>query len=103
MQLLRVSFIIIVSICLLGCITVPPPNDEYTLAKVAIDSAKAVQSARYSPGYWHQAEEFFRRAKILYAEREYEEAKNFFINAQIAAEKAENSSRLIRQKNGDVL
>jgi len=82
---------------------VPAPNDEYTLAKIAIDSAKAVQSARYSPGYWHQAEEFYRRAKILYDEREYEEAKMFFINARLAAEKAENSSRLIRQKNGDVL
>lgn len=80
-----------------------PSNDEYTLAKVALDSAKAVQAARYSPGYWHQAEEYYRRARILYKEREYEEARMFFLNAKQAAEKAENSSRLIRQKNGDVL
>jgi len=101
-QLSRILLLVSV-VVLWGCVTVPPPNEEYTLAKVAMDSAKAVQSARYSPGYWHQAEEYFRRAKILYAEREFEEARNFFINARLAAEKAENSARLLRQKNGDVL
>lgn len=105
-RLLRLLRLVVMNgFCLfiVGCVTVPPPNDDYTLAKIALDAAKSVQSARYSPGYWHQAEEFFRRAKILYGEREYEEARNFFVNARIAAERAENSSRLIRQKNGDVL
>ncbi|MFN3696278.1 MAG: DUF4398 domain-containing protein [Pseudobdellovibrio sp.] len=96
-------FIFTFLLVLWSCVTVPPPNEEYTLAKIALDSARAVQSARYSPGYWHQAEEFFRRAKILYSEREFEEARNFFVNARLAAEKAENSARLLRQKNGDVL
>ena len=91
------------SFLLCGCVTTPQPKSEYVLAKIAIDAAKAVQAARYSPGFWHQAEESYRRAKILYSEREYEQARQLFENARIAAEKAENSARLIRQKNGDVL
>lgn len=86
-----------------GCVTVPPPIEDYTLADTAIKAARAVQAVRYSPGYWHQAEELFRQARILYREREYEQAKDLFIQARIAAERGENSARLLRQKNGDIL
>jgi hypothetical protein len=86
-----------------GCITAPPPIEDYTLARTALDAARAVESARHSPGYWSQAEEAYRRAKILYGDRDYEEAKQEFIRARLAAEKAENSARWIRQKNGEVL
>ncbi len=88
---------------LVGCVTFPPPIQEYTLADAAIKAAKAVQAVRYSPGYWHQAEEYYRQARILYNEREYEQSKELFVQARITAEKAENSARLLRQKNGDVL
>ncbi len=86
-----------------GCVTPHPPNDEYTFAKAAIEAAKSVQAVRYSSGYWHQAEESYRQAKILYTNRDYEEARDLFIKARLAAERAENSARLIRQKNGDIL
>jgi hypothetical protein len=86
-----------------GCVTFPPPIEDYTLADAAIKAAKSVQAVRYSPGYWHQAEELFRQARILYREREYEQAKDLFIQARAAAEKAENSARLLKQKNGDIL
>jgi len=86
-----------------GCVTIEAPNEDYSLAKAAIDAARAVQAVRYSPGHWHQAEEFYRQARILYKEREYEEARDLFMKARKAAEKAENSARLIRQKNGDIL
>ena len=102
-QFIRRSFLIVILSFLYGCVTAPPPNDEYIYAKLAIDYAKAVQSVKYSPGYWHQAEEFYRQAKILYSEREYIEAKELFSKARVAAEKAENSTRLLRQKNGDML
>jgi hypothetical protein len=97
--------IAVILLCLLlsGCVTPYIPYDEYSLAKAALDSAKAVQSVRYSAGYWHQAEESYRQAKILYTNRDYEEAKELFIKSRIAAEKAENSARLIRQKEGDML
>jgi hypothetical protein len=84
-------------------VTAPAPNDEFIYAKLAIDYARSAQSVKYSPGYWHQAEEFFRQAKILYNEREYLEARDLFIKARLSAEKAENSTRLLRQKNGDIL
>ncbi len=88
---------------LAGCITAAPPIEEYTLADAAIKAAKAVQAVRYSPGNWHQAEESYRQARILYNEREYEQAKELFKKAKISAEKAENSARLLRQQTGDVL
>jgi hypothetical protein len=88
---------------LCGCTTAPPPVEDYTLARAAIDAAKAVESARYSPGYWHQAEESYRRAQTYYKDHDYDSAQSEFVKARIAAEKAENSARLIRQRNGDVL
>lgn len=88
---------------LTACATTPPPIEEYTLARAAIEAAKSVESARYSPGFWHQAEESYRRAQTLFENEDYAEARIDFIRARIAAEKAENSARLIRQKNGEVL
>lgn len=68
-----------------------------------MESARAVQAARHSPGFWHQADEAYRRARILYRDREYLPAKQEFMRARVAAEKAENSARAIRQKSGDIL
>ena len=96
-----VFFITVISIT--GCATGSPPIEEYTLARSALDSARAVDSARHSSGYYHQAEELFRKAKLLYEEREFDEARQYFINARVSAERAENSARLIRFKNGEVL
>lgn len=101
--MVRILVIVLFFILAGGCVTVPPPQEEYTLAKAAIEAAKAVQAARYSPGFWNQAEEYYRQAKILYNEREYADAKYLFLSAKSSAEKAENSARLLRQKNGDVL
>lgn len=94
---------IVTVLFLTGCITTPPPTEEYTLARSAMDAAKAVEAARYSPGYWHQADETYRRAESLYQDHEYSDAQKEFVKARLAAEKAENSARLIRQKNGEVL
>ncbi len=99
----RSLFLTAVLFFFVGCVNFPPPIEDYTLADAAVKAAKSVQAVRYSPGYWHQAEEFYRQARILYREREYEQAKDLFVQARQAAEKAENSARLIRQKNGDVL
>ena len=101
MNLKFLVFILVVFIS--GCITAQPPLEEYTLADVALKAARTVQAVRYSPGHWHQAEESYRQARILYNEREYEQAKELFVKARQSAERAENSARLIRQQNGDVL
>lgn len=97
------SIVFLFIIFLVGCVTVDPPREEYSLAKAAIEAAKAVQAVRYSPGHWHQADEYYRQATILYKEREYSEAKELFLLARKSAERAENSARLLRQKNGDIL
>ncbi|MBS1971380.1 MAG: DUF4398 domain-containing protein [Bdellovibrionales bacterium] len=88
---------------LVSCQTVPQPIEEYTLARAAIEAARAVQAPRHSPGYWHQADEAYRQGRLYYKDRDYAQARDAFIKARIAAERAENSARLIRQKTGDVL
>lgn len=88
---------------LMGCQTVPQPIEEYSLARAAIDAARAVQAPRHSPGYWHQADEAYRQGRLAYKDRDYAKARDAFLKAKAAAEKAENSARLIRQKTGDVL
>jgi hypothetical protein len=103
MNRFRLFFVFVLVAFLFGCVNAPPPIEDYTLARAAIDAAKAVESSRYSPGFWHQAEESYRRAEALFEEREFDEAKDEFVKARLAAEKAENSARLIRQKNGEVL
>lgn len=99
----RSGLILISFMWALGCVHIEPPILEFTLADTALKAAKAVQAVRYSPGYWHEAEEAYRQARILYNEREYEQAIDLFNKARIAAEKAENSARLIRLRNGEVL
>jgi hypothetical protein len=86
-----------------GCQTVPAPIEEYTLARAAIEAARNVQAPRHSPGYWHQADEAYRQAQDHYRDHDWSKARTEFIKARLAAEKAENSARLIRQKTGEVL
>lgn len=95
--------LVLISLSLSACQSVPAPLEEYTLARAAIDAAKSVQAARHSPGYWHQAEEAYRKGRMHYKDRDWSSARENFVKARIAAEKAENSARLIRQRTGDVL
>ena len=85
-----------------GCVTGPQPVLEYALARVALESARTVEGPRHSPGYFHQAEESFRRGVELFEDRDYERAKAEFRRCRVAAERAENSARLIRAKSGEV-
>ena len=84
-----------------GCAVGPAPLEEFTLARTALEAAQAVEASRFSPGFFHQAEESFRKARLLFGNREYEAARQEFKKAQIAAEKAENSARLIRMRTGE--
>ena len=86
-----------------GCVTISPPLEDYTLARTAIESAKAVDAARYSSGFMHKAELSYKKAQQHYEDREFAEAITEFRRAKDSAEKAENSARYIRFKNGEVL
>ncbi len=99
----RLFFGLIAFSIIAGCQTVPAPIEDYSLARAAVDAARSVQAARHSPGYWHQAEEAYRKGRIYFQDRDYLKAKEQFVRAKIAAERAENSARLIRKRTGDVL
>ncbi len=86
-----------------ACQTAPVPIEDYSLARAAMEAARVVQAARYSPSLWHQAEEAYRKGKIYYEDRDYGRAKEQFVRARVAAERAELSARLTRQKTGDIL
>ena len=98
-----VSVMAMMALLIVSCQTTPQPLEEYSLARAAIEAARAVQAPRHSPGYWHQADEAYRQGRLYYKDRDYSSARDEFIRARLAAEKAENSARLIRQKTGDVL
>ncbi len=103
MRTLKYLIGIVVFSMILGCQTVPAPIEDYSLARAALDAARSVQASRHSPGYWHQAEEAYRKGRIYFDDRDFGKAKEQFIRARAAAERAENSARLIRQRTGDVL
>ena len=103
MKTLWAVFLVLFVFIQTGCQTAPAPVEDFAIARAALDAARAVQAARHSPGYWHQAEEAYRKGRILYNNREWAPAKREFLKAKVAAERAENSARLIRQKTGDIL
>lgn len=96
-------FLILLIMTVAGCVSAPPPIEEWALARAALEAAHAVDSAKYAPGHWSQAEDSYRQAKILFYDKEYADAKELFLKVRAAAEMAENAARLIRHKNGDVL
>jgi hypothetical protein len=77
------------------------PSMEYVLAREAFMAAREGESARYAPGYYHKAEESYRRGVQAYNEQSYDEAVEEFESARIFAEKAENAAHIQRQKTGD--
>lgn len=83
-----------------ACSSAPPVN-EYTLARTALNSAKQYESQRYAPAYWHDAEQCFRRGEDAFKSENYSDAKKEFEMTRLMAEKAENSARLQRFKNGE--
>lgn len=86
-----------------ACQTIPPPVDEFALARAAMNAAKWVDAQKHAPTFWTQAEESFRRARLYYRDRDWENARKEFVQARLSAEKAENTARVIRQKTGEFL
>lgn len=102
LELLKI-FLLTSFLFAVGCVHIEPPLLEYTLADTALSAAKNVQAIKYAPKHWTDALEAYRQAQILFNEREYEQAKDLFNRARLAAEKAELSARLAKQRNGDIL
>lgn len=88
---------------LFGCVTPSPaPVEEYALARSAYDAAGNVFSLKYAPALWQQAEEFYQKGVAFYKLQDYKSAREYFIRARQGFEKAENTARFTRAKNGEV-
>jgi hypothetical protein len=85
-----------------ACVTTQAPIEEYNISAIALEAAKEAEAGKYGSGYFHKAQEAYRRGQILFKAREYDKAKTEFLNSRSDAEKAENMSRLIQWKNGEV-
>ena len=86
---------------LLAACAGPKPIEEMVLAKVALDAAREVGAVSTASGYWYQAEENYRKGKRALRDNYNYDAKEFFVQARIYAEKAENSTRLKKFKSGE--
>lgn len=93
----KLVFAFIASIAISGCV-IDPPQRDYALARAAVDAAREADAARFASGYWHSAEDAFRKAERLYKDKEHEKAKEMFRRARIYAERAENAAQLKRAK-----
>lgn len=82
---------------LAGC-QIDPPQEEYSIARAAIEAAREADAPKYAPGYWHKARTTFQQAEKFYKDRENEMAKTYFVRARVYAERAENSAQLARAK-----
>ncbi len=84
----------------LGCAS-PPPILEYTLARTAVEAAREKESAKYAAGFWHRADEYYRKGEEAYKQSEYGDASKYFQKARVFAERAENSTRLKLFETGE--
>lgn len=99
--LFRIS-VVLLSCLACGCVAAgPKPYKEYTIARVAIESARSSGAPTMSPGYWHRADEHYRKASSLFDANENLKAKKEFKKAIRFAEKAENATRLKRFQTGE--
>jgi hypothetical protein len=92
----------ITSLIFTRCVSFPPPIEDYTLARTALEAARQIEAARYSPLYFQQAENFYKKAQSLYDDREYDKAQQEFIQCRKSAEKAETAARVQMLLNGEV-
>lgn len=93
---------IFITLWFTSCVSIPPPVEDYTLARTALDAARSIESARYSPLYFQQAENHYKKAQSLYEDREYDKAQLEFIQCRRAAEKAETAARIQILLSGEV-
>lgn len=79
----------------------PQPIEEFTIAHTALMAARYAEAPRYSAGFWHRAEDHYRRGQKAFKERDYAAAKQHFDQTIIYAERAENATRLQKFQSGE--
>lgn len=86
---------------LLGCASQPPVG-EYSLARTALEAARDQDAARYAPSFWHSSEEAYQKGEVFFRAGDYKEAETQFAISREFAEKAENATRILKYKSGDL-
>ena len=84
------SFFLIV----LGACSTYPPLEEYVLAHVALNAAKAYQGNRYARVHQNKADQIYDLAVKRFKNKNFNEARKLFLQSIHLAEKTENISRL---------
>lgn len=100
-QLRLTGLIILIPLGLVSCAS-PPPIEEYTLARTAMQAAKIAESGRYASGYWYKAEEYYRKGQKAYQISDFAPARTYFVQAREYAERAENVTRLKKFQSGEL-
>ncbi len=84
----------------MGC-AAAPPVEEYAIARVALQAARAADGLRYAPSLWHRAEQSYQAGKKAFTEKDFSSAQKHFDQATVFAERAENAARLKRLDSGE--
>ncbi len=98
--MVRSSLALLTFLAVAGC-AAPPPFEEYTISRTALNSARDVEAGRYASGYWHRAEELYRKGQKQYKDSDYARARESFVSSIEFSEKAENATRLRKFQSGE--
>lgn len=79
----------------------PPPVEEFALAKTALQYARRHDANRHAPSEWHKAFAFYQKGESFYQRKEFEQALENFEQAIFYAEKAEDKARIKKHKSGE--
>lgn len=93
------AFTFFIGLC--SCVTVERPADEYNLAKAALDSAKDYEGNRYAMKYLILAERNYKKAVAFYKDRDFDNAKKYFLLSKKYSEKTEDTSRMKQLEGGN--
>jgi hypothetical protein len=98
----RYLVLIVITLVFTSCVSIPPPVEDYTLARTALEAARQIEAARYSPLFFQQAENHYKKAQSLFEDREYDKAQQEFIQSRRFAERAETAARIQMVLRGEV-
>jgi hypothetical protein len=98
----RYLSLFLITVIFTSCVSIPPPEEDFTLARTALEAARQIEAARYSPLFFQQAENHYKKAQSLFDDREYDKAQQEFIQCRRTAEKAETAARIQMLLHGEV-
>jgi len=86
--------ILVLTLAVAGCASVPPPNDSMNLAQNQLQMARDAGAADYAPVDLGFAQDKFQQAQAAMAERKYADAANLAEESRADAELAQAKARL---------